>query len=309
MPRTARLKSTDSVYHIMSKSISEVKLFKDDDDKLEYISKIKKYQNLYRFRVYSYCLMDTHVHLIIDANGADISAIMKSINFTYAQYFNRKHNRHGHLFQDRFRSKIIDNDRYLMTCSAYIHNNPTDIIQYKNCPENYKFSSLCIYIKKNKDPFDLVEDGFIKSMFGPNSIISINNYLKFVYACNDREFRDNIEFVDEDTLYVSGRHILVREFDVKDIVEFVAIKMKLPVKFIYIKGSKKLVNAKALIVVLMRSLCNYNNLDICKVLGNITQSRVSMLSSLGINLICKNNSCFNIFEEFIRIYAIKNDDF
>ncbi|EYE87421.1 hypothetical protein Q428_13335, partial [Fervidicella metallireducens AeB] len=107
MPRLARQKKEDAIFHVMARSISEVDLFKDDEDKLNYLALVKKYQKTYEFRVYGYCLMDNHLHLIIDANGADISRIMHSINFSYAQYFNHRHKRHGHLFQDRFKSKMV----------------------------------------------------------------------------------------------------------------------------------------------------------------------------------------------------------
>ena len=59
--------------------------------------------------------MDNHAHLLIDANGADISKVMHGINFSYAMYFNKKYEREGHLFKDRFKSKIVDDDRYLKT--------------------------------------------------------------------------------------------------------------------------------------------------------------------------------------------------
>ena len=118
----------------MCRSISEINLFKDDSDKRKYMALIKKYQRLFKFKVYGYCLMNNHVHLIIDANGSDISKVMHGINFSYAQYFNKRHKRHGHLFQDRFKSKIINNKRYLFAVSAYVHNNPTNIPEYNNCP-------------------------------------------------------------------------------------------------------------------------------------------------------------------------------
>lgn len=129
MPRIARIKSGTAIYHIMARSISEVKLFRSSDDKKKYMKLIKEYQKLYNFKIYAYCLMDNHLHLIIDANGADISKIMHCINFKYARYFNTVHKRHGHLFQDRFKSKIVLDNEYLIKLSAYIHNNPLDIKQ------------------------------------------------------------------------------------------------------------------------------------------------------------------------------------
>ena len=115
MARKARLKSGDAIYHIMCKSISEVNLFRDSEDKEKYLSLTKKYKKLYNVKIYGYCLMDNHAHLLIDANGADISKVMHGINFSYAMYFNKKYEREGHLFKDRFKSKIVDNDRYLKT--------------------------------------------------------------------------------------------------------------------------------------------------------------------------------------------------
>jgi REP element-mobilizing transposase RayT len=104
----------------MVRSISDVPLFRDDNDKDKYLLFIQKYQKKLGFKVYAYCLMTTHGHLIIDANGADISKVMHGINQCYAQYFNFRHKRHGHVFQDRFKSKVVDSEEYLFTLSAYI---------------------------------------------------------------------------------------------------------------------------------------------------------------------------------------------
>jgi REP element-mobilizing transposase RayT len=89
MPRCARIKSSDSIYHIMVRSISDVDLFCTNQDKDKYLSLIKKYQVLFAFKVYAYCIMNTHAHLIIDSAGADISRIMHAINQSYAQYYNK----------------------------------------------------------------------------------------------------------------------------------------------------------------------------------------------------------------------------
>ncbi|SKA97798.1 REP element-mobilizing transposase RayT, partial [Caloramator quimbayensis] len=120
MPRLARQKSYDSIFHVMVKSIVEAPLFKDDDDKVKFMDFVKKAQNQFEFKVYSYCLMDNHAHFIIDANGADISKIMHFINYKYAMYYNKRHERIGHLFHDRFKSLIVDSDRYLFALTAYV---------------------------------------------------------------------------------------------------------------------------------------------------------------------------------------------
>ena len=68
--------------------------------------------------------MSNHVHLLINEKDSSIGDIMKCINVSYAMYFNRKYNRVGHLFQDRFRSEVVENDSYMLSAARYIHNNP-----------------------------------------------------------------------------------------------------------------------------------------------------------------------------------------
>lgn len=165
LPRTSRVKRETAIYHIMARSISEVQLFKSIDDKNKFLSYIKKYKNIFSFRVYAFCIMDNHIHLLIDSNGADISKFMHSINQCYAQYYNRKYNRNGHVFGDRFKSKIADSDSSIICMSAYIHNNPKDIKGFKNCVENYKYSSLGIYLGRHKDNFNLIDKDFILQYF------------------------------------------------------------------------------------------------------------------------------------------------
>lgn len=302
MPRKAREKTEEAIFHIMARSISEVDLFKDRDDKIKYLALVKKYQKLYKFKVYGYCLMDNHVHMIIDANGADISKVMHSINFSYALYFNIIHKRHGHLFQDRFRSEMVEDDNYLLALSAYVHNNPTVIKAYEDCPEKYEFSSLAVYLGLKQDPYELIEDDFIMGMFGPNSKIARKNYVKLVYMCTDEETLKHIEFKDEVTEYRSERRILIRKMKAEDIIQFIISRMDISKRKLHSKHSKGVVEAKAVLVFLLRSLCNYKCSDICKILGNITQARVSMLSSLGIKLV-DDTRYMTIVDEFMNCYS------
>ncbi|MBU3179755.1 transposase [Clostridium psychrophilum] len=303
MARTFRIKSDESIYHIMCKSITEVILFKDAEDKRKYLSLIKKYKVLYNFKLYGYCLMDNHLHLIIDSNGADISKVMHGINFSYAMYYNKRHKREGHLFRDRFKSIVVTNDRYLRTLSLYMHNNPTDIVGYKNCPENYAFSSLAIFLGKKRDYLKLVDYRFIISFFGNTLKNARENYYNLVFRCNEEKLKQEIEFQDEKAEYNCERKILVRNFKPKDIIDFIATKMNISRIHLYMKYSRKLVNAKALAVVLMRSLCNFKSVDISNTLGNITQSRVSKLSTIGIELIGQDEKYENLIGDFIKCYS------
>ena len=303
MPRTFRLKSKDSIYHIICKSITEIDLFKDSHDKTKYLILVKKYKLIYNFKLFGYCLMDNHLHLIIGANGADISKIMHGINFSYAMYFNKKYERGGHLFRDRFKSLIVHNDTYLKTLSLYVHNNSTDIVNYKNCPEAYSFSSLGIFLGKRLDALKIVDYGYIMNLFGDTIKGARKNYYDLIFRCNVEKLKEEMEFEDEKTDYRSEKNILIRNFRPENILEFIGLKMNISTTHLHIKYSRKLVHAKALAVVLMRSLCDFKSSDICTILGNITQSRVSKLSTIGISLMDSDEKYKNIIKDFLECYA------
>lgn len=303
MPRLPREKTKESIFHVMVRSIKEVPLFREDKDKEEYMNLLRGYQKIYGFKVYAYCLMSNHGHFIIDINGADISKVMHDINFNYACTFNRKYGRYGHLFQDRFKSIIVDNEDYLIILSAYIHNNPLDMKRYRECPERYKFSSLGVYLGLRKDKYEVLDEDFIMQLFGKNATTARNHYYKYVYVCNDEKFKEDVEFLNEKTYYKSERHILARNFDPDDIFEFIAERTGVEKYRFQWKHRKDAVNSRALAAILMRSLCNFRCADICRLLGNITQSRVSKLCSIGYKLMNEDERYKNILYEFIAQYS------
>jgi len=127
-------------------------------------------------------------------------------------------------------------------------------------------------------------------------------YIGLVFKYNNENIEEKFEFEQEETEYRSGRKILVRNFRPEDIIEFIASKLNISELKFYIKNRRELVEAKAIIVLLMRSLCNYKCTDICSVLGNLSQVRVSELSNIGIKLM-DNKKYKDIMEEFIKCYS------
>ena len=96
--------------------------------------------------------MTNHVHLEIKTNDISISKIMKRINQIYAQYFNKKYNYIGHLFQDRYHSEIIEDTAQMLTTTSYIHLNPVRASMV-NRPEEYEYSSYSMYIGKKEEKY------------------------------------------------------------------------------------------------------------------------------------------------------------
>jgi REP element-mobilizing transposase RayT len=300
MPRCARVKSFDSVYHIMIRSISDTPLFKDSSDKDRYLKLIKKYQGIYLFKVYAYCLMDTHGHIIIDCAGADISKIMHCINQSYAQYFNYKYGRRGHLFQDRFKSKIVYDDTYLINLTAYIHTNPHVIKPYEGREEAYKYLSYGIYLGLREDIFNIVDIDFVLDQFSKDRVIARKDYIEFIKKFNKEEFEEEMEFRHERAEYRSERRILVRNVKPGEVVEFVSSYTKENTSCINIKYLRKNVEMKSLCALLMRGLCGMSQKAICGEMGNISQTQASRLSLKGYNLINEKPKYRNIINDFLQ---------
>jgi len=116
-----RLVLDNCCYHITTRGNQRQKVFIRDEDYEKYLEKLKKYKRKYHFRLYGYCLMPNHIHLIgeID-NKENLAKFMQGINRAYTAYFNKTYRKVGHLWQGRFNSKIITKDEYLITSINYI---------------------------------------------------------------------------------------------------------------------------------------------------------------------------------------------
>lgn len=175
MPRNPRKISKSSIYHVMVRGNERKNIFEDDDDKLKLIDLLKEKSKKGKFSIYAYCLMDNHVHLIIYEKKDKISKIMQRINTSYAYYYNRKYKRVGHVFQDRFKSEVIEDERYLLSAIKYVHNNPIKA-NITQSIEEYKWSSYKTYLtSKNK----FVDSGYILSIFSDNRDIALEKFIEF----------------------------------------------------------------------------------------------------------------------------------
>lgn len=144
MPRQARIVSNSRIYHIIIRGNERKDIFFDDEDRKRFIDIMKTKIEESCSKLFAYCLMDNHVHLIIYEGSEGIAQIMKRINVSYVSYFNTKYKRVGHLFQDRFRSEAIEDDHYLLEAVRYVHNNPVKASIVKKASD-YKWSSYNLY--------------------------------------------------------------------------------------------------------------------------------------------------------------------
>jgi len=305
VPRLAREKSNECMYHIMSRSISEIDLFRCEEDKAYYLTLLKRYKDKYYCKIYAYALMDTHAHIYIDPCGFDISSFMRCLSNAYVSYYNKKYERHGHLYQGRFASSIVDNDTYSLTLSAYIHNNPKNLPGYAGREEEYRYSSYGVYTGYRQDTDGIVETGFILNHFDGDKKTAQKKYKVFTESMKEtgimKEIDDNIMVSYTGNAYDSGKCYIVRNRMPAEIIdkvsELLGERLMEPLRAKYCREASKI---RAFVTYVMRVLCGHTYRDICGYIGNMSISGVSSLSNKGFKLVKWNIQYRNIFNSLIQ---------
>ena len=201
MPRSARIISNTNIYHVMIRGINRQIIFEDDEDYKKFLYILLDCVKKTECRIYAYCLMPNHVHLLVDPRFSTIETVMKSIGIRYARFYNDKYQRTGHLFQDRFRSENVEDDRYFLVVLRYILQNPLKA-GLENELGQYPWSSYKIYKNRN----DYITDAkFAIDLAGDKEKL-----LEFLNEKNDDEAME------------MKTHRKIRLNDAKDVLEAVS---------------------------------------------------------------------------------------
>ena len=161
MPRSARKISSTGIYHAMLRGINQQNIFEDEEDFLRFLTVVGECKDISGFELYAYCLMTNHVHFLIKTVEEPLEMIFKRIGSRYVYWYNLKYQRSGHLFQDRYKSEIVENESYFLTALRYIIQNPMKA-GIEDAPGNYPWSSYRAYLGR-KDR--LTDTGFAEGMF------------------------------------------------------------------------------------------------------------------------------------------------
>ncbi len=141
MPRGVRIIADNSYYHIINRGNQKQRLFLENDDYEEYINILIHYKRKFWFRLLGYCLMPNHVHMILELRQPqELAKVMQGITQTYTNWFNLKYNKVGHLWQGRFKSMLIQKNKYFLDCVYYIEANPVRA-GLASSPADYPWSS------------------------------------------------------------------------------------------------------------------------------------------------------------------------
>ena len=192
MPRRARERSETGIYHVMLRGANRQEIFHDDEDRMKFLETLERYKNSTKAKVYGWCLMGNHVHLLLEEGLEELSITMKRIGVSYVWYYNWKYETTGHLFQDRFKSEKVETDDYLLTVIRYIHQNPVKagII---NKVAQWKWSSCLGYNGANQYPEELLDNKLILGMFSEDRDTAVIRFKEYNETTNEDQCLDDVK--------------------------------------------------------------------------------------------------------------------
>ena len=180
MPRQARIDAPGAVHHIIARGIERGKIFRDDQDRDDFVHRLGKVVVETQTRCFAWALIPNHFHLLLQTGSVPVATVMRRLLTGYAIGHNRRHRRSGHLFQNRYKSILCQKNAYLKELVRYIHLNPLRAGLVKNMDEldRYRFSGHSYVVGKKSNDWQAVSE--ILSIFGdryPQARLRYRDYL------------------------------------------------------------------------------------------------------------------------------------
>ena len=145
MARPLRLEYPGAIYHVTARGNERRAIFHGDGDRERFLLKLGESVAVHHVDVYAFALMGTHYHLAVCTPRSNLCAFMQQFQTSYTVWFNRRHGRSGHLFEGRYKAKIVEGGRYLLSLTRYIHLNPVKVSRTRNLPRAAKADYLRAY--------------------------------------------------------------------------------------------------------------------------------------------------------------------
>ena len=188
MPRKRRIVLPGEIHHIMARGIDGRKLFSNDEDYEYFLSLLKRILITGNCRCYAWVLMSNHYHLLLRPFDNTLTQIMRSINGSYARFYNKKYSRHGYLFQDRYKSLATQEYWYLRELIRYIHLNPIRAGIVKNLEElnSYPWCGHAVLMGNKKAVWQAANETL--SRFGSTIGKGRSAYFEFLSKGTEEEF-------------------------------------------------------------------------------------------------------------------------
>lgn len=203
MARQLRVEYPGAIYHVTVRSNGKEGLFKTEGDRRYLLTRMGEAAERYQVRVYLFCLMSNHFHLVVETPRGNLNVFMHGILTGYGVYFNWVHGRHGHVTQGRYGARLVSGDEYLLKLSRYVHLNPVKVAALADSPRSeklaylraYRWSSYPAYIGKSSRN-EFVDYDPMLSLIGGSKKTWPGKYMVFVEGgleAADEEFLGELE--------------------------------------------------------------------------------------------------------------------
>ena len=190
MARSNRLDWTNAVHHVMARGIERRAVFEDDKDNAQFVSRIEKCLSETGVSIYAWALMPNHIHLLIRTGNTPLSKFMQKLLTGHATYFNKKYNRVGHLFQNRYKSILVQAENYLLKLVRYIHLNPlkAGLVRDYKMLDRYLWTGHSGLIHPGYYPWQ--ETAKVLNTFSGNKTNKIKKYAQFIEEPEEIIYQD-----------------------------------------------------------------------------------------------------------------------
>jgi len=180
MPRRSRIDTAGALHHVMVRGIERGTVFRSDTERNHFLERLGEILQKTKTICYAWALIPNHFHLLLRTGVVPISTVMRRLLTGYALWYNRRHRRHGHLFQNRFKSILCQEDAYLLELVRYIHLNPIRAKLVENLDElgRFAFCGHSVLMGTVKKPWQ--DTGLVLGMFGGRLDAGRQAYKAFV---------------------------------------------------------------------------------------------------------------------------------
>ena len=180
MPRKARIDAPGALQHIICRGIERRKIFKDDADRNHFVARLGRVISETQTPCYSWALIDNHFHLLLKTGNVPIATLMRRLLTGYAVSFNLRHKRSGHLFQNRYKSILCQEDAYLLELVRYIHLNPlrAGLVTSMHQLDRYRYCGHGVLMGKMNN--DWQDTQYVLKLFGKRVLSARKRYRRFV---------------------------------------------------------------------------------------------------------------------------------
>ncbi|CAG0968397.1 hypothetical protein ANRL4_01098 [Anaerolineae bacterium] len=274
MPRAARLDAPDLLQHVIVRGVERCDIFRDDRDRSRFVENLSKLLVQTGTECLAWALMSNHFHLLLRPRDTRLAPFMRRLLTGYAIYFNLRHKRSGHLFQNRYKSIVCEEDAYLLELVRYIHLNPlrAGLVDDLTALDGYPWSGHSVILGKNVMKYQVVDE--VLSLFGKRKREARAKYRQFVadgVALGKREELGGGRRISKEVLEGSG----AEKYDARilgsgEFIEELRTR----------KGLEAHLPQPVKLATVVASVCNHFGIDEDELRGHSRATRIAEVRSL-----------------------------